>query len=52
MREEVKRFVKKCNIFQYAKGKNHNTRLYQLFPIPERPWDEITVDFELGFSST
>jgi hypothetical protein len=48
MREEVKKFVNKCNIFQYAKGKKHNTRLYQPFPILDRPWDAISMDFVLG----
>jgi hypothetical protein len=34
MREEVKRFVKKCRICQYAKGRQQNTGLYQPLPIP------------------
>jgi hypothetical protein len=37
MREEVKMFVNRCNIFQYAKGKGWNIGLYQPLPIPERP---------------
>jgi hypothetical protein len=49
MRAEVKLFVKKCNICQYAKGKKHNTGLYRPFPILERPWDAISMDFVLGF---
>jgi hypothetical protein len=28
MRSNVKKFVDKCIIFQYAKGKKHNIRLY------------------------
>jgi hypothetical protein len=48
MREEVKKFVRKCNIFQYAKGKKHNIGLYQPFPILDRPWDAISMDFVLG----
>jgi hypothetical protein len=52
LREKVKIFVNNCNICQYAKGKKENTGLYQPFPIPERPWDAISVDFVLGFPRT
>jgi hypothetical protein len=37
MRAEVKKFVNKCRICQYAKGRQHNSGLYQPLPIPERP---------------
>jgi hypothetical protein len=52
MREEVKKFVNRCNIFQYAKGKRQNTGLYQPLPIPDRPWDAISMDFVLGLPRT
>jgi hypothetical protein len=48
MRINVKRFVDRCIICQHAKGKRQNTRLYQLLPIPERPWDAVSMDFVLG----
>jgi hypothetical protein len=48
MRTDVKKFVKKCRIFQHAKGKRQNTGLYQPFPVPERPWDAVSMDFVLG----
>jgi hypothetical protein len=48
MRKEVIKFVNRCIIYQHAKGKREKTGLYQPLPIPERPWDEISMDFVLG----
>jgi transposase InsO family protein len=48
MRTDVKKFVNKCRICQHAKGKRQNTGLYQPFPVPERPWDAVSMDFVLG----
>jgi hypothetical protein len=52
MRSEVKRFVDRCRIFQHSKGRKQNTGFYQPFPIPEKSWDEISMDFVLGLSRT
>ena len=48
MRKKVINFVNRCRIFQHTKGKRKNIGLYQPLPIPERPWDEISMDFVLG----
>ena len=52
MREKVKKIVNKCNIFLYEKGKRQNIGLYQPLPIPERPWDAISMDFVLRLRRT
>jgi hypothetical protein len=52
MRAYVNKFVNKCNILQYEKGKKQNTGLYQPLPISDRPWDAISMDFLLGFTRT
>ena len=48
----VKNFVHNCRVCQTTKGVSQNTRLYQLFPIPSRPWGDIHMDFILGFPRT
>lgn len=48
MRAEVKIFVERCRICQYAKGKTQNTGMYHPLPIPNRPRDSISMDFILG----
>jgi hypothetical protein len=52
MRTDVKKFVNKCRICQHAKGKRQNTGLYQPLPVPERPWDAVSMDFVLGLPRT
>jgi hypothetical protein len=52
MRTDVKNFFNKCRIFQHEKGKRHNVGLYQPLPIPERPWDMVSMDFVLGMPRT
>jgi hypothetical protein len=37
MRFDVKKFAERCRVFQYEKGKKHNTGLYQPLPLLDRP---------------
>jgi hypothetical protein len=48
MHSKVKKFANRCRIFQHSKGRKQNAGFYQPLPIPERPWDEISMDFVLG----
>jgi hypothetical protein len=52
MRADVKRFMGRCRICQHSKGKRQNASLYQLLPIPKRPWDAVSMDFILGLPRT
>jgi hypothetical protein len=52
MRLEVKKFVDRCRIFHHSKGRKQNMGFDQSLPIPERPWDEISMDFVLGLART
>jgi hypothetical protein len=52
MWSKVKKFVDRCRIFHHLKGRKQNTGFYQSLPIPERLWDEISMDFVLGLPRT
>jgi hypothetical protein len=52
MREDIKIFIERCRICQHSKGKRQNTRFYQPLPIPDRPWDAVSMDFILGLPRT
>jgi hypothetical protein len=44
--------VDRCRICQHFKGRKQNADFYQPLPIPERSWDEISMDFVLGLPRT
>ena len=52
MSQDVKKFVQNCHVCQAAKGFSHNTGLYQPFPVPSKPWEDISMDFVLGLPRT
>ena len=48
MKSEVEKYVKTCKICQHAKGRSQNIGVYIPLPIPDRPWDMVSMDFVLG----
>jgi hypothetical protein len=52
MRSNVNKFVDRCKICQYEKGKQQNIVLYQPLPILDIPWDDIIMDFVLRLQRT
>ena len=52
MRPKVQKFVNNYKICQHVKGKSQNAGLSTPFPIPNKHWDSINMDFVLGLPKT
>ena len=52
MWSDVKRFIDRCRFFLHSKGRKQNAGFYHPLPIPERPWEAISMDFVLGLPRT
>nr|GEW15777.1 extracellular solute-binding protein, family 3 [Tanacetum cinerariifolium] len=52
LKRDVEAFVKRCVMFQEAKGKAQNTGFYMPLSVLESPWVDILMDFVLGLPRT
>ncbi|XP_054789368.1 uncharacterized protein LOC129294927 [Prosopis cineraria] len=52
LERDVNRHIQRCRIYHLAKSKGQNIGLYMPLPIPEAPWEDITMDFVLGLPQT
>jgi hypothetical protein len=44
----VKKFVECCKISQLDKGRNTKSGLYTPLPVLKKPWEDISMYFDLG----
>ncbi|XP_042972965.1 uncharacterized protein LOC122304765 [Carya illinoinensis] len=49
---DVYRVVARCRVCQINKGTKQRVGLYTPLPIPDRPWQHLSMDFVLGLSKT
>jgi len=52
MSTDVEHFVKRCFIFQMAKSHVLPQGLYSPLPIPQAPWENVSLDFIIGLPRT
>ncbi|GLJ18319.1 hypothetical protein SUGI_0324190 [Cryptomeria japonica] len=52
MQRDIRKYAEKCVICQKAKGTSSNVGLYQPLPIPNRPWECLSMDFVVGLPKT
>ena len=52
LERDIAIFVKKCVVCIMAKTHGNNTGLYTPLPIPNMPWEEVSLDFVLGLPRT
>lgn len=52
MEKDVMKHVKKCNICHMAKSHTQNAGLYTPLPVPQAPWEDVSMDFVLGLPRT
>ena len=52
MTKDVERHVQRCHVCQKGKGTTPNAGLYLPLPVPNKPWEYISMNFVLGLPPT
>ena len=52
LKRGIAKIVGQCCTCQLAKHRKQNTGLYTPLPMPNRPWQDVSIDFVLGLPCT
>ena len=52
LKRGVAKIVGQCRTCQLAKHRKQNTSLYMPLPVPDLPWQDVSMDFMLGLPRT
>ena len=52
LKRGIAKIVGQCCTCQLAKHRKQNTGLYTPLPVPNRPWQDVSIDFVLGLPCT
>ncbi|GJY78298.1 putative reverse transcriptase domain-containing protein [Tanacetum coccineum] len=52
MERDVSRIIARCRVCHVAKTHHTNVGLYTPLPVPEAPWEDISLDFVMGLPRT
>jgi len=52
MSKDVEHYVRRCSTCQLAKGHSRPQGLYTPLPVPQGPWEDVSLEFVTGFPRT
>jgi Integrase zinc binding domain len=52
MMKDVNHYILRCRTCHLAKTKSQNSGLYTPLPVPNTPWEDVSMDFMMGLPRT
>jgi len=52
LERDVYKHIQRCRVCHLDKTKSQNNGFYMPLPVPEAPWEDVSMDFVLGLPRT